>query len=443
MVSIKYLPFGLVYQMIKCSLSEFFVSGVTWSVCLVFLAKPSECLLAGDWPGLLGPHRNGHSQDDPVPTTLTAKSLVAQWKLPAGDGYAGASIAQGQVVLHDRDGNQDRVRCVKLESGEPIWEQKFDSAYRGGIDSDKGPRCVPTIFQDQIVVYSAAGELLSMKLDTGEIIWQRPLLQEFQADEGYFGAGSTPLVLNDRIIVNVGGKKGGVVAVSLSDGKTLWTATNYDASYASPILFSEASSQTKSSMIVVPTRLKTIGIDSQSGKLLWETAFGQRGPTVNAATPIAFESKLFLTASYGIGNRCMWPDRDSGLAEIVYEGESISSQYASPIYSEGLIFGSDGREDMGAARYRCLDAQTGNVLWEEQSMPICHSIGVQSTQLLLVGIDGRVWLCNPNAKQFDPYWKTTIGQGTFRALPALSNHRLIVRRTSPNGEWACFNLSAR
>jgi outer membrane protein assembly factor BamB len=443
MVSIKNPQFELVYQMFKCSLPPFFTSCLTWSICVISLTRPSDRLQAGDWPGLLGPERNGHSQDDPLPTTLASERLLPKWKLPAGEGYAGAAIAQGQVILHDRDGNQERVRCVKLDTGALIWEQKFDSAYRGGIDSDKGPRCVPTIVQDRIVACSAAGELLSMKLDSGEIVWHRALNREFQAEEGYFGVGSTPLVWDDRIIVNVGGKKGGVVAIALSDGKTIWTATDYAASYASPILFPETTIQANYAMIVVPTRLKTIGIDSQSGKLLWETNFGQRGPTVNAATPIAFASKLFLTASYGIGNRCLRPSNDSSSADLVYEGESLSSQYASPIYLNGRIYGSDGREDMGASRYRCLDAESGKVLWEKPSMPICHSVGLQSSQLLLIGIDGQLWLLNTKANQFESHWKTSIGQGVFRALPALSKHRLIVRSTSPKGEWTCFDLLTR
>jgi outer membrane protein assembly factor BamB len=427
--------------MFKYSFSQNFWQYISSGICLLFFAHSAQNLQGGDWPGLLGPNRDGQSQDDAFPITSLAEKGATKWTLPAGDGYAGAAIAQGQVVLYDRDNSEDRVRCVKLDSGKLIWEQRFESVYRGGIDSDTGPRCVPTILPDRIVVYSAGGELVSMKRGSGEIDWRRPLQREFQADEGYFGAGSTPLVVEDQIIVNVGGKKGGVVSVSLSDGQTRWTATDYDASYASPIMLSELLSPSKPSTIVVPTRLKTIGVDSESGKVLWETNFGQRGPTVNAATPIVFDSQLFLTASYGIGNLCFNPKGDSGVAETVYQGEAISSQYASPIYLNGLIYGSDGREDKGDSSFRCLDALTGKIKWEEKSMPICHCIGVNKSQLLLIGIDGHVWLLNPSAAGFEAYWKKTIGERTFRALPALSNRLLVVRNTSPNAEWIAVDLS--
>ncbi len=155
--------------------------------------------------------------------------------------------------------------------------------------------------------------------------WQRALRAEYQADDGYFGAGSSPVVLEDRIIVNVGGKKGGVVAVQLKDGKTLWTATEYEASYAAPILIG-----TKKSFVVVPTRLKTVAIDVRDGRVLWEIPFGQRGPTVNAATPIALsKSKLFLTASYGIGSIVLEANEQAG--KVVKASENMSSQYASPV----------------------------------------------------------------------------------------------------------------
>ena len=128
------------------------------------------------------------------------------------------------------------------------------------------------------------------------------------------------------------------------------------------------------------------------GKVLWEVNFGQRGPTVNAATPIQTNAgDLFLTASYEIGNLTVRPTAAS--VSLVHQGDQLNSQYASPVFVAGWVYGSDGREDMGQASYKCLDPSNGQIAWEQAGMPICHTIAIDR-QLLLIGIDGQLWLLN-------------------------------------------------
>jgi outer membrane protein assembly factor BamB len=192
-------------------------------------------------------------------------------------------------------------------------------------------------------------------------------------------------------------------------------------------------------MIVIPTRLKTISLDPSSGKLLWELPFGQRGPTVNAATPIRCKSdELFLTASYGIGNLTLRA-KSSGV-EVIHRGDQLNSQYATPLYLEGWLYGSDGREDMGGATYKCFDPATGNIAWEQSGMPICHTIAIQPGQLLLVGIDGQLWLLNATPKQFSVIWKSRLASGIYRALPALVDGHLLIRTNSGNDNWQAVDL---
>jgi outer membrane protein assembly factor BamB len=398
---------------------------------------------ADDWPGLLGSQRDGHADSS---TALSSSAppgvLSTAWKLDAGQGYAGMAIADGKAVLFDRDGDSDRIRSVDATNGKVLWERSLPANYRGGIDSDKGPRCVPTITSRFIVVYSAAGDLSVLAKEDGKVLWTRPLRKETNADDGYFGAGSTPLVLRDRIIiVNVGGKKAGVIAISLNDGKDLWRATDYDASYASPIAVQLPSDDAGAgaSMVVVPTRLKTIGLELDSGKLLWETPFGQRGPTVNAATPIQCKNgELFLTASYDVGNVTLRAKKSS--VEIVHQGAELFSQYATPVYVNGWIYGSDGREDMGSGGYKCLDPLTGRVAWEVPQMPICHTIAIGTSQLLLVGIDGQVWLLHTSPEKFSVIWKSKLEEGVYRALPAFANNYLFVRTNGRNNQWQAFKF---
>lgn len=377
--------------------------------------------LHADWPGILGPQRDGHARPSERLTGSADAKPKIRWQVAAGEGFAGAAVSAGRVCLFDREDASDRVRCIELSTGKELWVKTLPASYRGSINPDSGPRCVPTIVNDRVLLATAAGDLYCLRWATGDKIWHRPLRKEFGAEDGYFGAGSTPWVGKDRIVVNVGAKKAGIVCLSLEDGSTLWTATGADASYASPIGITVEGAET----VVVPTRLVTYGLDVETGRVQWEFPFGQRGPTVNAAMPIRVDdSRYLLTASYGIGTVLFEPARSR--VQVQKKGELLSSQYATPLFANGFVFGSDGREDMGGSTYRCIDPRQDQPLWEQEGVPICHTLGVDQ-KLLVCGIDGRIWCLEPSEQKFSPKWTARLPDGVYRALPAFSDGRLIVK----------------
>jgi outer membrane protein assembly factor BamB len=396
---------------------------------LTVLLFPRSC--EADWPGLLGANRDGKASKESDLTDSLVGNPKIVWQIPAGQGYAGPSVIDGKVCLFDRDGSQDRVRLVQLNDGKVLWNKTIPARYSGGIDADKGPRSVPTLYDKSVVVYSAAGDISALAMNDGSVLWSRKLKDEYQGDDGYFGAGSSPLAIGNKLIVNVGGKKAGIVCLNADTGATLWQSTRADASYASPIRFQT----TIYEQIVVPTRYTTYGLDIENGKELWSTSFGQRGPTVNAATPIAMGGgKLFLTASYGIGNLILQPNKNS--VQVVEKGSRLSSQYATPIFLNDKIFGSDGREDYSDGSYKCLSVESDKVLWAKSDMPICHSIGINNN-LLLIGIDGRLWALDTNADNFSPLWTSALPAENYRSMPAYDGTLLITRSSQA---WIAVQL---
>jgi NAD(P)-dependent dehydrogenase (short-subunit alcohol dehydrogenase family) len=81
------------------------------------------------------------------------------------------------------------------------------------------------------VNYSASEEkalktVAEIEAEGGKQLWQRDTHTDFGAQPGYFGAGSSPIVVGDLVIVNVGGTKVagkkadcGVVAFRLDSGE--------------------------------------------------------------------------------------------------------------------------------------------------------------------------------------------------------------------------------
>ena len=379
--------------------------------------------MSGDWPQILGPQRNGVAEGETLAAQWPAAGPRQKWTYKLGQGYAGPAVVGNRVIVFHRVDGVERVEAIETTSGRQLWKRDYDATYGGGVNSDTGPRCVPLVHQGRVYVYGASGDLHCLALQDGKRIWSRETYRDYQGDEGYFGAGTTPIAIGEHLLVNVGGRKrAGIVAFALKDGKTVWLQDGERASYASP---AQVTINDREYAIFV-TRLNALGIDAQSGKLLFRFPFGQRGPTVNAATPLIVDgNKLFVSSSYGVGASFSELSAN-GSKPIWANDDTLSSQYTSAVYDQGFLYGTHGREDIGSAEVRCVEASTGRVQWKAADGGVAHVI-LADGKLVMLRVDGRLLLATATPKKFELLASATIGSGATRAIPALSNGQLYLR----------------
>jgi outer membrane protein assembly factor BamB len=379
---------------------------------------------AGDWPQILGPHRNGHAaQDEKLAATWPTGGPKLRWSQKIGSGFASVSVAGGKAILFHRDGDEQIVAAFAAPSGKPLWQTKYNTRYVSSISDDNGPRATPVIHDGRVYCLGADGLLACLSLDAGKEIWTRQLAADFEVPDSYFGAGSTPLVEGDLLLVNVGGRRrAGIVAFRLDDGKTAWQATDEAASYSAPIAATIAGKR----HAIFVTRLKVVALDPATGKVQFEFPFGKRGPTVNAAVPLMCEDRLFVTASYGIGS--IMSKIESDRATEVWSGQDMASQYTTCVYEDGVLYGCDGRADQPPAHLRALDAKTGRVLWSEDNFGVAHLI-LAGDKLLALKDDGTLVLIAPSKEKFTALASAKVLDSTTRAIPALAGGLLYVRDT--------------
>ena len=390
---------------------------------IVCLTVPCQ---GGDWPQIMGPYRKGHAAaSESLAAEWPAGGPNLKWQRPAGSGFAGVAVFQNVAILFHRIEDEEIVEALKADTGEVLWKHQSPVSYKGTFNPNDGPIAVPLIYKNRVYVFGIAGHLQCLDFKTGKQIWSRQTHKDFQVGEGYFGVGSTPLIIKDKLLVNVGGKRqnAGIVAFSLDQGRTLWQTMPDDASYSSPI-----SAYLNGSFVALfITRLHLAGIDPENGNILFQFPFGKRGPTVNGANPVQVGRHIFATASYGVGG--FWGEvKVNSTSEIWRNEQPMSSQYTTPIEYDGALIGIDGRQDVGPARLVCFDPVTRKVLWAEENYGYATLIEADN-KLLIMKTDGTLVMATASKEEYKELGRAQVLNSTTRALPALSNGLLFVRDT--------------
>lgn len=393
--------------------------------------------LARDWPQINGPNRNGTIEQESLLKQWPTDNLEEVWSHPVGQGYSGPVVVGNTVVVFHRPGKQYLVEALESKTGKLIWNQELPAEYRGGgPDGDTGPKSVPLIFDGRIYLFGTGGNLFCLSLSDGEVLWQKNVLQDYQSPTGYFGAGSSPIIVDNKLMINVGGKDAAVVAFDPKTGDEIWKSFDDRASYSSPIEMMIGDSK----VAVFITRLNLIGLDPADGTVLFQTPFGARGPTVNGAMPVQVGDHIFINSAYGVGAR--WIDlADRPLNTVWKNDSSFSSQYSTPVLAYEKLYGTAGREDMRNGSFRCIEPSTGKVLWEKENFPVGHTLLVDK-KLLVLDSSGGFYVIEPNETKFELRYQTRLFDSKSRAMPAVSNGLLYARSNANGGkgELICVRI---
>lgn len=411
-------------------------SGLFLTIVMIWSVAPA---VSGDWPQILGPQRDGTAVGERLADAWGAGGPREVWKRPGlGAGFAGVAVSGDTLVLFHRQGNAEVLEALHPKTGKAKWKLTIPTTFRPSFTSDDGPRCVPLIRDGRVYVFGSQGVLACVDLATGRSIWQRRTHAEFDAPEGYFGAGSSPILEGDTLMVNVGGGRSGagIVAFQAKTGKTLWKATNEMASYSSPVARTIAGQR----HVVFITRLQAVSLNPANGDIRFAIPFGKRGPTVNGANPVLVGNKLFLSASYGVGAVYGSIGSDA-FGESWRSDELMSSQYATCVADGGKLYGIHGRQDVGAASLRCIDPERRRIQWSQDGLSYGTLLKADG-KLLILTCTGELILARVDPQRYQELARATVLQPTNRGyrLPALAAGRLYIRDDTT---LKCLDLSRR
>ena len=389
---------------------------------------------AQDWPQILGPGRNGIYTGPPIVPSFPRSGPPQIWSRDVGAGFAGPAVSAGKLILFHRVNNREVVEAMDAATGKTLWTFDYATNYRDDFGFDEGPRAVPVIAGGRVFTHGADGWLHGLDFVTGRQLWSADTRRVFDAPKGYFGVATSPLVDGARVMVNVGGKTGGIVAFDAASGKTLWTSTKDEASYAAPVMADIAGVRTA----VFFTRTGLVALDPSNGSIRYQYRWRARmAASVNAATPIVVKDQIFLSASYGTGAVLLQVANNA--VKPVWSGdESLSNHYSSSVHKDGYLYGFDGRQEFGQS-LRCVELATGKVMWNVDGFG-AGTLLIAGDALVIMRESGELALAPASPKAFRFTARAQLLPGVVRAYPALADGRYFVRN---DRQLRAFDLTRR
>lgn len=380
---------------------------------LLLLATPA---LAADWPGLLGPTRDGHSAETKLNWAWGKDGPPKAWEFAVGSGNAGPVVAGGTAFVFHRVGGDDVLTALAADTGKEKW--KYAAPARG----TDGPQAAPLVVGGTVFALGYGGKLHAVNAKTGEKVWARDLWKEYAPPEGYFGVGAGLLHVGGKLIVNVGAKGAGIVAFDAATGKEVWKATDDPPSYSTPT----ATDIDGKPHAVVFTRTGLVVVDADTGAVKHTLRHRSRiDASVNAATPLVRKGDIFLTAQYGTG-AVLLKLTDKGPEEVWANDKSLSCQYDTPVRVGDFLYGVHGRQDVGGASLVCVEWKTGAVRWTQERFGVAHLVAVDGGVLALTE-GGELVRFAASEKGYTERARAAVLDGLTRAAPALADGRLYLR----------------
>ena len=343
--------------------------------CVLLMAPVA---FANDWPEWRGTGRAGVWSETGIVQELPAE-LKVKWRVPVNSGFSGPAVVDGRVFITDwaedpasrtMDGTE-RAIALDEETGEILWIREWPTSYRMLMVSYAiGPRATPTVDGDRVYVVGAAGDLFCLEVETGEVIWEKHYIAEFDSFVPTWGVASSPIVDGDHLISVVGAEPGGVVvAFDKRTGEEVWRALDVvgEMGYGQPIIIEAGGAR----QLIVWHAAALVSLNPATGELYWEETW-EAGAGMSVATPVHSGNYLLVTQFYR-GSLMMRLDQDRPTASLLWKGQSRSEM---PDQTDGLhslittplIIGDHVYGVGSYGELRGLDATTGERLWMSDQM---------------------------------------------------------------------------
>ena len=390
-----------------------------WLVCLLCTSYGS------DWTRWRGPEGTGISKETEWKPQALARPKIL-WTTDLGVGHSAVSVEGKRLyTMGNRDGS-DHIYCLNAETGKEIWKH----SYRCPAGNYSGTRATPVLDGDLVYTLSRQGHAFCLDAGTGKVRWQKDLVRDFGAKSLRWGLAGSPLVVGNAVLYNA---RANGIAIDKTTGRRIWASGAGLGGYSTPVHFKHKGKD----CAAIFGEKNVFVVDVANGRKLysypWETQYD-----VNAADPVYFAGKLFITSGYNRG--CALLDISGSRARKLWENKNIRAHFSTPIFLDGSLYGVDG--NTGRGQLRCLDVRTGQARWTQrgQRRSGFENLMVAGGKIIAIDGEGALTVAAAVPSGFQQIARARVLPGGAKkwTAPVLANGLIYCR--DGNGTLVCVDV---
>jgi outer membrane protein assembly factor BamB len=385
------------------------------------------------WPGWLGPERNGRVKGFQSPRDWPA-TLNKKWSVEVGSGYGSPVVVDGKAFVHARKGEDEVVHCIDLVTGKVHWSKGSPAPFKMGGGSErhgKGPKASPVYSDGRLLTMSISGIMTAWDAVTGKVIWRKAPGKGFGKTHAYWGASNSPVVVGKKVINLFGNEeKGALMALDVATGEIVWSMGKDGTCYSSPFMAEIGGVR----QIVAWNHRALVGVEIESGRLLWEFPFPHKTHNQNMPTPVFHGGKILLGAE-NRGFHAITPRLKDGRWSVAksWSQKEVALDMASAIVTDGLVY---GLSHYGLGRIFCLDPKNGEILWQGSPRTGPYATFLSFPGHVLVLSDrGQLTILRASDKGFHALQTYQLSDNPTWAPPVLLKNGILVKDANTLTLW--------
>jgi outer membrane protein assembly factor BamB len=387
--------------------------------------------LGSDWVAFRGPNRDGVIIGSDITTNWSTHPPSLIWKHDVGPAWSSLLVVGNHLYTQEQRGEQEVVVCYDSTSGEQVWLHNDATRFEESV-SGPGPRATPTFANGRLYTVGGTGLLNCLEAGTGQLVWKRDLKQDSGAKVPMWAFASSPLVLDDLVIVYAGGEAGkALLAYRSQSGDLVWTTPGGQSTYSSPQL--TTIDGVAQCLILHDEGL--MAVDVATGKRLWEAGIAMKGAPRCGQPHLVEGNKLLVGVLDGMGSSLVEISRqgDQWKAAIQWDSKDLKPEFPDFVVHNGYAYGFD------IGMFCCLNLADGKRTWKEGRYGRGEVMLLRDQGLLLVSSEtGELVLLAADPAAHRELARFQALRGKTWNHPVVIGDRIYLRNAQ---EMACYSLA--